>query len=212
MNTLLRIALSAVIVVTMNTAGLCDSLWTNEEGGTPDALSSDHRANKIGDIITVLIVESSSVSQKATSSRDRQSSINLEVKNWTQPEFYHGLRTKIDRTTNLPIYEVEGASKFSGGGTYTGAYNIRAQITTKVIEVLPNKSLVVEGSSEVMVNAERNTVAISGIVRPQDIGPNNTVLSTQLADAKVRLIGKGPLADKTKRGVFERILDWIWPF
>jgi flagellar L-ring protein FlgH len=72
--------------------------------------------------------------------------------------------------------------------------------------------MIVEGSSEVVVNSEKNTIAISGIVRPQDINANNTVLSTQLADAKVRMLGKGPLADKTKRGVFETILDWVWPF
>lgn len=202
----------AVLVLLSARSGYCDSLWSTQDGGTPDALVTDHRAGKVGDIITVLIVESSSVNQKAASSRSRQSSINLEVKNWTQPRFYHGLRTKVDRTTNMPIYEMQGAAKYSGGGTYTGAYDIQTQVTTKIIEVLPNKNMVIEGAAEVMVNAEKNTVAVSGIIRPQDISPNNTILSTQVADAKVRLIGKGPLQDKTKRGVFETILDWVWPF
>jgi flagellar L-ring protein FlgH len=212
MKSAIKTVISISLVFLFFDAGYCDSLWTTQEGTAPDALVMDHRAGKVGDVITVLIVESSTVSQKATSSRDRQSAINLEVKNWSQPVFHHGIGTKIDRTTNMPIYEVAGTGSYSGGGAYTGAYNIRAQVTTKIIEVLPNKNLVVEGSSEVLVNSERNTVAVSGIIRPQDIGPNNTVLSTQLADAKVRLIGKGPISDKTRRGIFETILDWIWPF
>lgn len=195
-------------------AGYCDSLWTTDGGAMPDALVTDHRAGRVGDIITVLIVETSSVSQKANSSRSRQSDINMEVTNWTQPKFYHGLRSNVNSTTkgNMPIYGMDGATKFSGGGTYSGAYNIQTQITTKIIEVLPNKNLVIEGISEVQVNAEKNSVAVSGIIRPQDISPENTVLSTQVADAKVRLLGKGPIQNKTKAGVFEKILDFIWPF
>jgi flagellar L-ring protein FlgH len=204
--------LAAAVLAVSQSSGYCDSLWTTDGGGTPDALVMDHRAGKVGDIITVLIVEASSVTQKADSKRNRSSSINLEVTDWAHPQFVRGIRTVKDNPANMPVYAVDGAATYSGGGTYTGGYNVQAQVTTKIIEVLPNKNLLVEGSSEIMVNAEKNTVAVSGIVRPQDVSANNTVLSTQLADAKVRLLGKGPLQNKTNRGVFEKILDFIWPF
>ncbi len=204
----------AVLFLLFAQTGYCDSLWSASDGSTPDALVTDHRANKVGDIITVLIIDSSSVSQKTTSSRNRASAINLEVTNWTQPKFYHGLRSSVNSTTkgNMPIYGMDGAATYSGGGTYSGSYNIQTQVTTKIIEVLPNKNMVIEGLSEVMVNTEKNTVAVSGVIRPEDISPNNTILSTQVADAKVRLLGKGPIQNKTKAGVFEKILDFIWPF
>lgn len=196
-----------------------DSLWMPAENTVAGSLFADHKASRIGDIITVLIVESSTVSQKTSSSRNRDSSISGEVKNWSMPRLDKyslnlnpDITTKKADTANLPIWEVENSNKFSGGGTFSGNYTIRGQITTRIVEVLANRNLVVEGTSEVLINKEKNTVAVSGIVRPEDVTTNNTVLSTQLADAKVQVVGKGPLNDKTGRGVLETVLDWIWPF
>lgn len=196
-----------------------DSLWAPAENTVANSLFADHKASRIGDIITILIVESSTVSQKTTTSRNRDSTISGEVKNWSMPRLdKYSLNLNPDITTkkansdNLPIWEIENSNKFSGGGTFAGNYTVRGQITTRIIEVLANKNLVVEGTSEVLINKEKNTVAVSGIVRPEDVTTSNTVLSTQLADAKVQIVGKGPLNDKTGRGLLERLLDVVWPF
>lgn len=207
----IKIRMIVLLILLSSTTAFADSLWVAQETGQVESLYSDHKAAKVGDIVTVLIIEAATASQKAVSARDRKSSIAGEVKDWSTIDFYHGPRTKI-AGANKPIWEIETANKFSGGGSYSGNYNIRGQISTRIVEVLPNKNMVIEGSSEVLINRERNTIVISGIVRPQDITVNNTVLSTQVADAKIRIVGKGPLHDKTGRGLLETLLDWFWPF
>ncbi len=205
-----RIGLGIIIMLFVSPSLVfADSLWNNKNP-TGQSLFSDQKAAKVGDIITVLIVENTVVSQKASSARDKKSSIEGEVKDWAMPIFDNELKTKV--ADKKPIWKVENTNKFSGGGSYSGNFNIRSQITTCVIEVLPNNNLVIEGTSEVLINNEKNTIAVSGIVRPEDIGVANTILSTQLADAKVRILGKGPLHDKTGRGILETLLDWLWPF
>lgn len=185
-----------------------ESLW--KAGENPQSLFIDQRASKVGDLLTILIIETTSASQRATTSRNRQSNIKGEVKDWSQIEFYHGPRTKHAQLK--PIWNIDTANKFGGGGVYSGDYRIRGQVTAQVIEVLPNKNLVIEGISEVWINRERNTIAISGIARPEDLSGGNTILSTQLAEVKVKIVSKGPLHAKTRRGFFEILLDWLWPF
>jgi flagellar L-ring protein precursor FlgH len=189
------------------------------ENTSTGSMFADHKATKIGDIITVLIVETATVSQKASSSRERDSNIKGEVKDWSMPRLDKyslnlnpDITTRVSNPDSLPKWEIDTANKFSGGGTFSGNYTIRGQITTRIVEVLANKNLVLEGTSEVLINKEKNTIAVSGIVRPEDVSTNNTVMSTQLADAKVQIVGKGPLNDKTNRGLLEKLLDFVWPF
>ncbi|MCM8773841.1 MAG: flagellar basal body L-ring protein FlgH [Candidatus Omnitrophica bacterium] len=209
-----RIVLLLIIFLFLGKFIFADSLWKRGEINQAKAsLYTDQKASQIGDIITIIIVETASANQKASSSTSRDSNIKGEVKDWFNLDFYHGeVKTDIPKSTGLPKWEIDTANKFSGSGTYSGNYSVKGQITTRVIDVLVNGNLVVEGESQVKINEEINKIAISGIVRPEDIGPNNTILSTQLADAKVHIIGKGPLNDKTKRGLVGRILDWVWPF
>jgi len=189
-----------------------DSLWkAGQKSNNNESLYVDQKAHRIGDIITVLIVESSSVSQNTSSSTSRESNIEGEVKDWFNLNLAHGLHTS-DNSGTLPKWEIDASNEFSGGGSYKGNYNVQSQLTTRVTDVLPNGNLVIEGESQVKNNEELNTVAISGIVRPQDVGTDNTILSTLVADKKVYVKGKGPLSDKTKRGVLGSLLDWVWPF
>jgi len=188
-----------------------DSLWREAEiskGG--DSLYTDDKASRVGDIVTILVVESVNVAQNTDTSTSKKSDLKAEVKSWAGLNIYHG--PKAIPVKFLPTWDIATSKKFSGGGTYKGNYIIKAQITTKVIEVLPNGNLVIEGQTQARINDEINTVAISGIVRPQDIGPDNTVLSTKIADAKVWVVGKGPLNSSTKKGILRKIIDWIWPF
>ncbi|MBD3264288.1 MAG: flagellar biosynthesis protein FlgH [Candidatus Omnitrophica bacterium] len=186
-----------------------ESLWTKSKNRS-SSLYVDDRASQVGDIITIIIVESAGASQQASSTSSRESEIKGEIKEWFELNFHGGPSTKLAET--LPKWEIDVENNFSGGGSYSGNYEVEGEITTRVIDVLPNGNLVVAGNSEVKINEEINTIALSGIIRPSDISPSNTILSTQVADAKINIIGKGPINDKTKRGILGRILDWIWPF
>ncbi len=101
-------------------------------------------------------------------------------------------------------YEGKGSSDRSG--------SITATIGARVTEVLPNGNIVIFGSREMKVNNEVQTIHVSGMIRPEDIGSDNRVKSTYLADANISYSGKGVLADKQRPGWGARVLDYAWPF
>lgn len=189
-----------------------DSLWKQAQFADANtSLYRDDRASQIGDIITVLIVEQAAMTQQATSNTTRDSNIKGEVKNWVNLQF-KGIKVDTEEAGVLPKWEIDTQNEFEGTGSYKGDYAVTGTITTRVIDILTNGDLVIEGKSMVKNNEEENIIALSGIVRTQDIGPNNTVLSTQVADKTIHVVGRGPINDKTKRGVLGRLLDWFWPF
>jgi flagellar L-ring protein precursor FlgH len=80
-----------------------------------------------------------------------------------------------------------------------------------VVEVLPSGNLRIRGQREVKVNREKQTVFLEGVIRPEDISPFNSVVSTQIADARIKYTGRGVLGDVQGPGWLSRIMDWIWP-
>ncbi|MBU1626932.1 flagellar basal body L-ring protein FlgH, partial [bacterium] len=87
-----------------------------------------------------------------------------------------------------------------------------ATITAVVTKVLPNGNLVIQGSREVTINYEKQLISVKGIIRPKDIGPDNTILSTAIAQAELKYGGKGFLSEKQREGWAMRIFNWVWPF
>ncbi len=192
-----------------------DSLWKNSSLDSSSAsLCKDDRAGKVGDMLTILVVESANATQKADSAQKRETSIDMTVKTWKMPNFNNILRptTTVSDPKKLPAAQIDAKNDWKGSGSFSGNYAVRGQITTRVIDILPNGNLMIEGSTFVRINEETNNLAVSGIVRPQDITPNNTVLSTQVAELKYQMMGKGPINDKTKRGLLSRAFDFLWPF
>ncbi|RLA93106.1 MAG: flagellar biosynthesis protein FlgH [Deltaproteobacteria bacterium] len=184
------------------------SLW--KEGGVLSDLFSDQKARKVGDILTVSIVESSSASNKATTQTGRKSSVSGGIENFFNME----KRFPASHPFFNPFSSVKGGleSNFDGSGETTRSGKINAYLTARVVEILPNGNLRIEGSREVTVNNDRQFITLSGIVRPRDISPENVVLSTYIADAKITYSGVGVINDRQRPGWTVRILDWIWPF
>ena len=106
----------------------------------------------------------------------------------------------------------ETSEKHDGTGSTSRSSELTAVLTAKVIDVLPNGNLLIDGRREVIVNNETQLISLSGTVRPEDIGPNNTVLSTYIADAKITYTGEGVIGDKQRVGWFVKIMDAVWPF
>jgi flagellar L-ring protein precursor FlgH len=167
------------------------------------SLYADVKARNVGDIVTINIVESASASKNATTKTARNSDINA---GWS------GVLAKM--TGDWVGSEVKSsyANSFNGEGTTTRNSSLNAYITVRVIQVLPNGNLVIQGAREVQVNNENQFINIQGVIRPEDISSNNIVLSTFVADAKIELTGQGVVSDKQRVGWLTRILDLIWPF
>jgi flagellar L-ring protein FlgH len=182
------------------------SLWAGGVNGNP--YFGDHRARNMGDILTVKIVEISQASEKATTDTGRTSEISAGVPNFFA---WPGANPPKNVVPNSLI-NANTNNTFAGTGETTRSGTITATLSAKVIEVFANGNLAVEGKREIYLNNEKKEILLQGIVRPKDIGSDNSVLSTQVADAKIILTGIGVIGEKQRPGWLTRIFDGIWPF
>jgi flagellar L-ring protein precursor FlgH len=104
------------------------------------------------------------------------------------------------------------SSKYDGSGSTTRTENLNATITARVIDVLSNGNLLIEGQRNIMVNHEDQIIVLEGTVRPQDISTDNIVNSAQIADARITYSGKGIVSDRQSPGWLMNIIDKVWPF
>ena len=108
--------------------------------------------------------------------------------------------------------EGAAANSLKGAGDTSRNTSVTAKISARVIRVLDNGNLIIEGRRQVTVNADDQFILITGIVRPEDITAENTVASQYVADARVLYTGEGIINDKMRPGWLTRIVDWAWPF
>jgi flagellar L-ring protein precursor FlgH len=167
------------------------------------SLYADVKARNVGDNVTINFVETASASKNATTKTARNSDIDAS---WS------GVLAKMSGDWVGSEVKSAYANSFNGQGETTRKSSLNAFITVRVIQVLPNGNLVVQGSREVQVNNENQFINIQGVIRPEDISSSNVVLSTFVADAKIELNGQGVVSDKQRVPWMTRILDWIWPF
>ncbi len=182
------------------------SLWPAAYNG--NLYFGDHRAGGMGDIITVKIVEVTAASEKATTDTGKTSAQDYGITN-----FFGWPGAHPPQNTNpAHLITANATNKFDGTGETTRTGSVTATISAKVVEVFPNGNLAVEGKREIYVNNEKKEILLQGIVRPRDIASDNSVLSTQVADAKIMMTGIGVVGDKQRPGWLSRVLDGVWPF
>jgi flagellar L-ring protein precursor FlgH len=184
------------------------SIWQGENA--QNSLFVDRKARGIGDIVTIIISESSTGNNKAGTDTSRDSSTDAEI------TALLGLETSIlDANKNMGgQIKIGGASTNSlkGAGNTSRGNTLSAKITARVIRVMENGNLVIEGRRQVTVNAEEQFIVISGIIRPDDITTDNLIASQYIADAQIFYTGKGIVNDKLRPGWLTRVVDWVWPF
>ncbi|MBN2297242.1 MAG: flagellar basal body L-ring protein FlgH [Deltaproteobacteria bacterium] len=183
------------------------SLWT------PSAkfvdMYRDSRAQRVGDIVVVQIVESSSAQKEAKTEADKTSSIDNTITDV--------LGLPLDQSSAFgygitPTLNASTSTSFEGDGKTSRKGDISAVISARVVRVLPSGNLMISGKKQTRVNAEHQYIVISGIIRPDDIGSNNTIQSTYIADMQLDYYGSGMLGDLQNKGFVARALDKIWPF
>lgn len=186
------------------------SLWQEENGRA--YLYEDMRAMRVGDILTVKIVEKHKGSKSADTAAQRESTMENSLAGTGMGYIgIPGIRLGDEARRGLGI-DASANNKFSGKGATSREGTLTGTISVIVTEVSPNGDLRVEGHREVSVNAEKQLMTISGIVRRVDVDTKNTVLSSAIADAKIEYTGLGVLDDVQRPGWLVRILDWIYPF
>jgi len=178
------------------------SLWTGNSYRSN--LFRDSKARYINDIVTIRVVETTQAVASAEAKNSKETSASSGFDN------LFGLEKAIKE---LPTtVSGKGSSSFEGTGSTSRSTTLETNLAARVIEVLPNGYLVVEGKREVHVNNENQSVYLTGVVRPEDISANNVVASSAIAQMSVRLQGKGVVSQPIKPGWLYKILNGIMPF
>jgi flagellar L-ring protein FlgH len=167
----------------------------------------DRKAHLVQDIVTIRIVEAASASGEANTATDRESSVSGSL------EALFGFEKTLQNNGINPASVVKGglSNSFDGSGATSRKNSLLATITAVVREVFPNGNLYIEGKKEVIINNERQYIIVSGVIRPEDIGPDNSIRSDLIADARIEYSGRGILAEKQRPGWLGRVLDVVWP-
>jgi len=196
MNKWIAASANGLLVLALVGESSGESLWRDVGHGY---LFIDTKARHAGDIVTVLVTESSALNRQAETNTKKESTNSANLSS------LFGLPLG-DKTQ----YAFEGANEHKGSGSVTRSDEVTAKVAARVVKVLPSGNLIIEGRRAVRANDETQYVAISGVIRPVDITPNNTILSTQVADAEIVLEGKGVLAEKQRPGLLNRFADWLF--
>jgi flagellar L-ring protein precursor FlgH len=190
---------------------VAESLWDERYGG--GYLFVDHKARKVGDVITILIVENASASKNASTQTSRDSSMDSKIDSLFGVPSNFGMKNFMGLGQPFsPNVKGEFAGSFNGSGSTSRSGRITATISAEVLAVLPNGNLKIFGHREIKVNEENQIITIAGTIRPQDIDESNSVRSTSIAEAKIQYYGNGIIARKQKEGWLAKFLDVIWPF
>lgn len=175
-------------------AGANGSLWN--QGAPGNDLLSDHRAKAAGDVLTIIIVEKAEANQKATSSNKKEGGV--------------AAGPGLGFLSFFPEVKVKGGDNLNATGGTTRGGSLSAKMTVVVSDVLSNGNLLVEGVQTITVNSEQQKIILRGQVRPEDIGRDNTVYSTYVANAEITYLGDGVVGDKQKPGILSRIFSWLF--
>lgn len=176
------------------------SLWL--ENGPASYWSSDLRAARPNDVLTIEIDELHSAVGDAATQLQRDSAHSAQI------EALLG----VVNAGNGDLVNALTRSTFNGGGQTQRSGKVSATVPAMVRKVLGNGALYVEGHRVVLVNKEEQHFYISGVIRPEDIDTANVVRSSRMADAQIEITGRGAVSEKNSPGWLARTLDYVWPF
>lgn len=182
------------------------SIWQSASSGTTE----DMKARRRGDIITVVISETSSASKEANTGTSRASSASAGI-----PALFGAENTGVFKNNFNDLAKILNASSnssFKGSGSTSRQENLKATITARVIDVQPSGNLLIEGRRNIKVNEEDQIIILEGVVRSRDIAPDNTINSIYVADARISYSGRGIISDQQSPGWLMNIFNKIWPF
>jgi len=180
------------------------SLWAGGGSG----LLSDPKAAQVGDLVTVLVSENAkatrSLSSKQSKKSDRKTGLTANIK-------YGGSLGNADVSPTGDI-GMTNSKTFDGSGSTNNSDTLTASVTSVVMHVYPNGNMRIVGKRLISVNHEPQEITFSGVIRPIDIAPDNSIPSAKVAQAHISYGGTGALATSTHEGWMSQALDQIWPF
>lgn len=174
-------------------------------------LYQDTRARNIGDIVMVKIVETSSGNKKAETTTSRDSTLTGGISSlFGYEKLFTGKNSA--HTPSLTSMSATLGKDFTGTGETKRDSTVTATISARVVDKSLDGNLIIQGYREIRVNNETQHIILSGIVRPEDISKDNSILSSYIADARIEYGGTGVISNKQQPGWFANLVDVTWPF
>jgi len=164
-----------------------------------NSLFSDQKANRIGDAITIIVLESSQASNNASTSAGRESKLGFSGSG------------SLDQTL-LPKANLSIGSQndFSGSGSTKTTGLIKTKISASIDSIYANGNMRITGSKKISINGEDQIIFVKGIVRPSDIYADNTVLSYNISDADITFEGSGIIDNAQHSGWLTKLFHWLF--
>lgn len=185
--------LMATLILTSFSAGEAKSLWVDRS----HSIFADKKARNVGDILTIVISESTTQTATKSRSNSKESSVELNA--------------------GIGIFRFLGGGgsagandSFSADGSASDVNRYTGRITVTVVEVLPNDNMIVEGTQSIWQNRDEHKITLRGIIRRDDVLMDNTVPSYKVADATIKFDGKGPLNAKQRQGILTQIFNFLF--
>jgi flagellar L-ring protein precursor FlgH len=163
-------------------------------------------ARHVGDVVTIVLSEATNAQKSATTKTQKSTSNTLPgVSLFGSPVTIHGAQVLSGN--------INDASKFDGEGNSAQSNSLTGYITTTVAKVLPNGNLYIKGEKKIWINQGQENVVLSGVIRPIDLAPDNSIPSSRVANARISYGGKGAINDANSAGWLSRFFNSPWtPF
>lgn len=165
---------------------------------------------KVHDLITVIIREEKKASSDSDLKREKKWKIDAELKKWLRIDGDKKLIPQQFPRGN-PAIGLDYDDKYEGKGQVGRADSLVTRITAKVVDVKPNGLLVLQANKDIAIDEDKQVAVLTGICRAEDVSADNTVLSTQLAEAHIDIQHRGPARDAARRGWLARAWDFLRP-
>ena len=173
-----------------------ESLWKNPSGYPTRNVFADHRAMNVGDIVTIIISETTTTSATRSSANEKSGSVSIGA--------------GVGIFDFLKAASASGSDKFNAKGSASSTNRTIGNVTVTITEITPAGNFILEGTQSIWQNRNEHKITFCGMCRPEDISATNTVLSTRVADATVRFDGKGPLNAKQRQGILTQIFNILF--
>jgi flagellar L-ring protein FlgH len=206
------LALSIIALVSWVIPSSATSLWEEaDKNGRAVSLFSDRVAANKGDLVTIVVNQSTTAKRDQSTETEKSVSVNDQLSAFIGP-FMGGIRGGDELLRRNPHSAWSSERSFDGNGKVENTENLTSTIQARVTDVLPNKVLRIEASRRVSAGDETSYMILSGFVRSEDVTSANSVLSTQVADLQVKQVGQGAISREQRKGWLTRIWETISPF
>jgi flagellar L-ring protein precursor FlgH len=202
-----RLFLAALTALGACGAARADSIWDRRDERSA-YLFTDERPRRVGDLVTIVVQEITNIDDNARRNANKNTRTGATLTYSAATNAGETSRSASGNATS----DITSRRQLDSRSEYRDDQRFRDRMTAVVIDVLPNGNLVIEGRRRRIVQGEERILRISGIIRPTDVGPDNSILSGSIANFQVIYEGEGQESGFVRSGWLGRIMNRVWPF